>query len=287
MARDLTVTFASFQVGARLARDVAPPTAETISGKTLVLVHPFSPGTAHGFFYVYNHMCALIRSDRRTAFDTVLMYAGTCGGIKQIVEAAHACGFFGKGVVRYVAGPATHFIEDATLLANENHQCVTEWEPSVRSFVDTVFPGVRLGGPSTAIAILKTTKTKNSTLTGVIPHVEAEEFCARHGLMLLDPTTMGELQVIAAVGSCTSAVFSYGTAWWKNKPYIGESCQEITVVVRGGCNRVHRRNPLLLREDATHFSGCPITYIDVGDNVPLHEYPYGETIPVACLGGKQ
>ena len=62
---------------------------------------------------------------------------------------------------------------------------------------------------------------------------DINNFCRKFNYIRILPEELNEIELINILNNCKKLAVSWGTAHWKNIPYISDKCSQINVFVKG------------------------------------------------------
>jgi len=117
------------------------------------------------------------------------------------------------------------------------------------------------------LCLMKTNNSSNITSDGVIDNNVVKKFCQDNKLVLLEQSVINDEVLMAnIIYRCKIFVVSWGTAFFKNMPYVSDRCEKIIVIVNGGT--FHSQYTRAISDGSIPRQHCqtPISYHVVDGN---------------------
>jgi hypothetical protein len=200
-----------------------------IPGNSVLVSSSFSSGTVHGYLGILEILIDL----QTKTFDKYIVHQNAQKGIKELIELS-----IPKDKILYINGDNLYEFEHLTLIPIRSHSIhfssseIPYLQQTIIPFLDDLL--FKIESPvNEHIAIIKSSKSTNTTNDGIFNHNEIVNFCNKNIIKLIEPTDYSEDNYARIVYGAKKIIFSWGTSFIKGLLYISDNCKHIDVIVYG------------------------------------------------------
>lgn len=212
-----------------------------IEEEVIDFVTSFSTGTTHGYTGLFNLLNNYLRyhGDKK-----IIVYKNSQKGILDIIQ--HIIN--PKNII-YVDADKLYKIRRLILIENRYHDYSVKFISEIKYIFQRyiIKPNNRFAYnqfDNKKICIIKSNISDNKTKDGIIDYKLIEYYYSKNNIMIVEPTKYNEIDFINIVNRCVEMTVSWGTAFFKNYPYISFKCRLINVLIFDN-NYIQQYNNLL------------------------------------------
>jgi hypothetical protein len=212
-----------------------------INEDVIDFVTSFSTGTTHGYTGLFNLLNNYLRYHGN---KKIIVYRNSQQGILDIIR--H---IIPEQNIIYVDANKLYKIRRLILVENRYHDYTIKFINEIKyifmkylmksnsRFAYNEFDNKK-------ICIIKSNISDNKTADGIADYKLVEQYCNKNNMMIVEPTKYNEVDFINIVNRCVELTVSWGTAFFKNYPYVSFKCRLINVLIFDN-NYIQQYNNLL------------------------------------------
>lgn len=199
-----------------------------IDEEVIDFVTSFSTGTTHGYTGLFNLLNNYLRYH---ANKKIIVYKNSQRGILDIIQ--H---IINPNNIIYVDADKLYKIKRLILIENHYHEYNVKFINEIKYIFQRyiIKPNNKFAYNefnNMKICIIKSNISDNKTTDGIVNYKLIEQYCSKNNIMIVEPTKYNEIDFINIVNRCVEMTVSWGTAFFKNYPYISFKCKLINVLI--------------------------------------------------------
>jgi hypothetical protein len=213
----------------------------TIDEDVIPIISGFHTGV-HAYVGIFSILSNYFKNKDQLKGKKLLVYRNVQKGIHQAIDYLIETNHIERSDIIYLDPDTLYLFKTVTLIPNSLH---SYWEDSeirdeIVNFIDDKLTK-KQPSPFDKISILKHHNSGVSSDMGAIDYELAKSISREGGYKLIEPSEVGEIEVINLLKNAKEVLFSWGTTFMKNYIYISNRCKKIDVLITG--------NPFMLEFD--------------------------------------
>ena len=215
----------------------SPPTigsnATIIDEDVIPVISGFRTGV-HAYVGILSILMNYIDNKEQLKNKKLLVYNNAQEGILQIIDYLADINHIERSDIIYLDPDVLYQFNSVTIIPNSLHSYFEndEIRDNIGRFVNN---NLTTKEPTTfrKISIIKHHSSGVSSTMGSIDYELAKSISKKNGYELLEPSEVGEIDLINYLYNAEKLLFSWGTTFMKNFIYISDSCNKIDVLITG------------------------------------------------------
>jgi hypothetical protein len=228
-----------------------------INEKVISLLTHFHTGV-HAFCGVFSIITNIFEKFEKRNEYKICINKNLQKGIKEIIEL-----FFEKDKIIFLENDVLYRFEEVVIVPNSLHSYFENEKLTYKIskfIIDSVLKNSEQIETYKKIAILKTESSSVTSNMGTLDLETSKKICQENGYKLIEPSEVGEINLIKYLQNCEQVLFSWGTTFVKNYPYISEKCKKIDVLIIGAAFS-YEYNVVMNREILVNkYKNCVFQY---------------------------
>ena len=209
------------------------PNYITIKENVVPVISSFHTGV-HAYAGILSILLNYFRNKDLLKGKKLLLYGDLQKGILQIIDYLVETNQLEKSDIIYLNPNTLYKFDSITLIPNSLHSYFEDIK--IRDDIANFVSDKLIKKPPKTFNNISILKHHNSGVTstmGSIDYALAKLLSKRNGYELIEPSEVGEIEVINYLNNAQKVLFSWGTTFMKNYIYISNKCKKIDVLITG------------------------------------------------------